>query len=182
MDEERIRALVACNTTLGRMAELLEVDVSTVRRWLELLGLETVRMTDRRAFDEARRHGLRVIEHECVRHGLTRFQRDLRGTYRCLRCRAERVGARRRRIKEILAAEAGGRCAICGYDRCLRALGFHHVDPRDKAFGVAHRGATRSLARARAEAAKCVLLCSNCHMEVEHGLASIPLGGSGHGG
>jgi hypothetical protein len=31
-------------------------------------------------------------------------------------------------------------------------------------------GATRSLERNRREAAKCVLLCSNCHAEVEAGL------------
>jgi hypothetical protein len=77
---------------------------------------------------------------------------------------------------------AGGCCAICGYARCLRALEFHHRDPAQKAFGVALHGVTRSLARARAEAAKCVLLCSNCHMEVEHGMTALPLPGGIHGG
>jgi hypothetical protein len=27
----------------------------------------------------------------------------------------------------------------------------------------------------RAEASKCVLLCSNCHAEVEAGIAAVPL-------
>jgi hypothetical protein len=37
------------------------------------------------------------------------------------------------------------------------------------------RGITRSLARLRAEAAKCVLLCANCHAEVEAEGIELPL-------
>ena len=77
-------------------------------------------------------------------------------------------------MKEILVAEAGGRCAICGYDRCIAAMHFHHVDPQEKAFSLADRGLSRSLESARAEARKCVLLCSNCHAEVETGMVSVP--------
>jgi len=109
-------------------------------------------MASNRESRAARLRGESEVARECSLHGESRFQHDSQGSYRCLECRAERVKARRRRIKEILAAEAGGRCVICGYDRCLRALGFHHVDPSQKEFGVAFRGATRSLARARAEA------------------------------
>ena len=71
-------------------------------------------------------------------------------------------------------AEAGGRCVICGYDRFAGALQFHHVDPAGKAFALSTQGVARSLEKARAEAGKCVLLCANCHAEVEAGLASIP--------
>ena len=62
---------------------------------------------------------------------------------------------------------------LCGYDRCSRALGFHHVDPATKSFTVAFGGLTRSIERARAEARKCVVLCANCHMEVEAGIRSL---------
>jgi hypothetical protein len=54
-----------------------------------------------------------------------------------------------------------------------RALEFHHVDPAAKRFGVAFRGVTRSLDAAREEASKCVLLCANCHAEVEAGVRSL---------
>jgi ribosomal protein L30E len=36
------------------------------------------------------------------------------------------------------------------------------------------QGAARSIAAARAEMAKCVLLCANCHAEVEQGLVESP--------
>ena len=69
--------------------------------------------------------------------------------------------------------EAGGACAACGYSRYLGALAFHHVDPTAKRFTLAGEGVTRSLASAREEARKCVLLCANCHAEVEAGLHAL---------
>jgi hypothetical protein len=96
-----------------------------------------------------------------------------RGYYRCRRCRAERVAQRRRDVKASLVAEAGGRCIVCGYDRYLGALEFHHLDPGEKRLEVNAAGAGISLARLRAEARKCVLLCSNCLAEVENGVTRL---------
>ena len=56
---------------------------------------------------------------------------------------------------------------LCGYAECHAALQFHHVDPSQKSFALSREGVTRSLAQAREEAAKCVLLCANCHAKVE---------------
>jgi hypothetical protein len=56
----------------------------------------------------------------------------------------------------------------------LAALQFHHLDPERKAFSLAATGVTRSLALARAEAAKCALLCANCYAEVEAGVVAVP--------
>jgi predicted HNH restriction endonuclease len=56
----------------------------------------------------------------------------------------------------------------------LGALEFHHLDPSEKLHEVSRYGVTFSLEAAREEAAKCVLLCSNCHAEVERGLADLP--------
>ena len=76
-------------------------------------------------------------------------------------------------MKATLVQEAGGCCAICGYDRYAGALQLHHVDPSQKRFEVNASGATVSLATLRAEAVKCVLLCSNCHAEVENGVTRL---------
>lgn len=76
--------------------------------------------------------------------------------------------------RRSLVDEAGGRCSLCGYDRCVGALVFHHLDPAAKAFGLSARGLTRPLAELRREARKCVLLSANCHAEVESGLTALP--------
>jgi hypothetical protein len=98
-----------------------------------------------------------------------------RGYYRCKRCRSEQVSERRRVVKAALVAEAGGRCCICGYERCVAALAFHHVDPETKRLGIAAGGLAHSLETLRVEIAKCVLLCSNCHAEVERGISALPV-------
>ncbi len=110
----------------------------------------------------------------CATHGETEFVLEGRGYYRCKRCRQQRVIDWRRRARLTLVAEAGGACMLCGYDRYIGALHFHHVDPSQKEFGISRRGFTRSIAKMREEAAKCVLLCSNCHAEVEGGIATLP--------
>lgn len=72
-----------------------------------------------------------------------------------------------------LVDEAGGCCAVCGYDRCVVNLHFHHVDPRRKSFGVTVAKG-KALDAYRAEARKCVLVCANCHGEIEADLIPSP--------
>jgi hypothetical protein len=66
-----------------------------------------------------------------------------------------------------LVPEAGGSCRLCANDRCLGALHFHPLAPEDKLLPVSMAGVTLGIDFLRAEACKCVLLCSNCHAEVE---------------
>lgn len=57
----------------------------------------------------------------------------------------------------------------CGYDRCPRALVFHHRDPKTKSFSLS-ANMNRAWAKLEEEAKKCDLLCSNCHMELHYEL------------
>jgi hypothetical protein len=54
-------------------------------------------------------------------------------------------------------------------------LEFHHLDPKDKRLGISAGGLTLSIESLRAEVAKRVLLCSNCHGEVERGVTAVPV-------
>jgi len=141
-----------------------------VRHWLREYGLRVLRAREPKVQD------VREIQRWCATHGVTTFVRYGPDDHlRCRLCRRQRVSDRRRRVKEILVVEAGGACRLCGYARSVAALHFHHIDPEQKSFGLALRGVARSLERCRAEARKCVLLCANCHAEVEAGLARLPL-------
>jgi len=113
---------------------------------------------------------------KCRHHGYVEFLLDHRGSWRCRKCRQDAVAEWRRRVKRILVAEAGGRCQLCGYDKAIGALQFHHLDPATKRFALAQRGHTVGIQVARTEAAKCVLLCANCHVEVETGVTALPTG------
>ena len=52
---------------------------------------------------------------------------------------------------------------VCGYDRCIEALEFHHIDPTKKDFGISSKGYARSWEKVKNEIERCVLLCANCH-------------------
>lgn len=82
----------------------------------------------------------------------------------------EKLKAWRRRTKAKAVALMGGKCVRCGYDRCLRALQFHHKDKSQKSPYVGRASlisAGWSWERIKRELAKCELLCSNCHAEEE---------------
>ena len=74
----------------------------------------------------------------------------------------------RKRTKLKLVEYKGGSCEVCGYNKCVEALEFHHIDETTKEFAVS--GSTKSLERQMAEADKCVMLCANCHRELHAGL------------
>lgn len=69
----------------------------------------------------------------------------------------------------------GGKCCICGYDRCHAAMDFHHIDPTKKSFGISDKGIANPIAWSKIveELRKCVLLCKRCHVEVHAGIVSI---------
>ena len=69
---------------------------------------------------------------------------------------------RRNKKKKILVDEAGGKCERCGYNEHLAALDFDHLDPTEKSNEVGLL-LSMKIETARAEAAKCRLLCANCH-------------------
>jgi transposase-like protein len=172
LSRDQLEPLIARGMTLRAIAEELEVSPSTVRHWMGKFGLRTRRHRANRYVGADRKPG--IIVDDCPRHGETEFVLENRGAYRCKRCRSESVSQWRQRLKRRLIAEAGGACSICGYSRHPSALHFHHIDPGTKDFALSQEGVTRSLERARAEAGKCVLLCANCHAEVEAGAASLP--------
>lgn len=66
----------------------------------------------------------------------------------------------------------GGRCELCGYNRCIEALEFHHTDSFGKDFSISEKGYTRSWDAVREELDKCMLLCANCHRELHAKLAA----------
>jgi hypothetical protein len=72
----------------------------------------------------------------------------------------------RRRTKARLVDLLGGCCMRCGYAEHVAALVFHHRDPRSKSFAISVDGVPRAWRRLVEEAAKCDLLCANCHREV----------------
>lgn len=88
----------------------------------------------------------------------------------CNPCRSRFYNARyaRKRLHELAEYKLHHGCKVCGYNKCSAVLDFHHLDPNNKEgnVGIVAGGSNRW----KEEAAKCVVLCRNCHMEYHSGL------------
>ena len=105
----------------------------------------------------------------CDKHGITGHYKSSKYNFKCKKCNVEAVTRRRRKAIKLVKEEYGGCCTLCGYDRCIRSLVFHHINPNEKELKLGS-GNTGSIKRLREEAAKCVLVCSNCHGEIHEGM------------
>ena len=171
MEREALADLVGHGLSIRQIATELGVSAGSVQYWLRRHGLKTQPANYHRRDPTS----ADVIQRECRTHGLTTFRRSERApSYRCALCSCEAVARRRRKVKDILVAEAGGACVLCGYSRFAGALQFHHVDPAQKRFQLSFNGVPRAVEKLRAEARKCVLLCATCHAEVEGGFTQLP--------
>lgn len=45
---------------------------------------------------------------------------------------AKNVATARQKRKQELVYIMGGKCVLCGYDKCIAALEFHHIDKSQK--------------------------------------------------
>jgi hypothetical protein len=71
---------------------------------------------------------------------------------------------RKRKYKKYAIDLLGGKCCICGYNKSISAIDFHHINPNEKTKTIKDISAG-SLEKVLTEAKKCVLLCANCHRE-----------------
>lgn len=103
-----------------------------------------------------------------------RFRKD-RNDYNshCRGCHCLLTSRHRLNWKANAIAYKGGKCIICGYNKCNRALNFHHINPKEKSFTISSMRALSWNTLVK-EIDKCVLLCSNCHMEAHENLITLP--------
>ena len=85
------------------------------------------------------------------------------------------VDKRRKKLREMAVQYKGGKCQLCGYDKCVQAFDFHHLNPKKKDFGISQDGMTRAWTKTIKELDKCILLCANCHREVHVGISQLPM-------
>src|SRR5688572_25028628 len=170
VERAELEAMLAAGLSIRAMAARTGLSYTSVRHWLNRYTPRARRLAETA---EARRTGAETADGTCAVHGAVTLVRRGSEGYRCPHCRVAAVTGRRRRVKQALVEEAGGACSVCGYRRSVAALHFHHADPAIKTFAVSRHGVTRSIAAARAEAGKCVLLCANCHAEVEAGVTTV---------
>lgn len=70
----------------------------------------------------------------------------------------------------------GGKCCVCEYSKCNRALALHHLNPSEKEFSISDcTTKPKSWSKIVSELKKCILVCHNCHSEIHAGVIAVPL-------
>lgn len=100
------------------------------------------------------------------------YEKNRKSGHRGSICNSCQVKKKRKQMKQRAVEYKGGSCKICGYNKCFRALEFHHLDPSKKEIKISDN-TLRSWEVVKAELDKCVLLCACCHVEVHDGITII---------
>ncbi len=87
----------------------------------------------------------------------------------CKICTNKQTIERQQKLKKQAVEYMGGNCADCGYNRCIAAMEFHHLDPTNK--DLSAFGKLVSFEKLKPELDKCILLCCRCHRERHHLIA-----------
>jgi 5-methylcytosine-specific restriction endonuclease McrA len=70
--------------------------------------------------------------------------------------------------------ELGGKCSVCGYNKSINALQFHHVEEKSD-FLKKHKNFEKLNEEGfKNEIKKCVLVCANCHVEIHDEMGKRP--------
>jgi transposase len=86
----------------------------------------------------------------------------------CKPCNSKRAVETAKNGKIRTVEYMGGCCSMCGYDKCIRALEFHHLDPDKKSKDYTRNFKLWSFERQKKELEHCILVCSNCHREIHN--------------
>ena len=108
---------------------------------------------------------METIIEKCPIHGMTEYSVYKNGQKRCKKCNYESLSKTRKNYKSILVKYKGGKCEICGYDKCIDAFDFHHINPEEKDFSISSSH-NNNIEKLKKEVDKCIMVCANCHREI----------------
>lgn len=171
MSYEELHRYVSRGLSQREMAKLLDCSQGRVKYWLKKYGLITKYSRKNEAY--SKQYSINRVGYlgkrallVCVEHGQQEFYLESNKRYRCKKCNSESILRRKKKLKVELIRKFGGVCTRCGYSQNINALEFHHIDKMNKSFNLAQM-TSHSRDKVIQEANKCVLLCANCHRELE---------------
>ena len=143
-----------------KIAEKLNTNQTQIRNWLKQYDLKTKRTVNKL-----------LNQKQCPKcqeiKPLDNFYQSSKSSSYCKNCISNHNTLNRQQVKQQSINYLGGKCIKCGYNKCIAALEFHHLDPNEKDVDYANYKWIFS-DKLKSELDKCVLLCANCHREEHH--------------
>ena len=162
--KEQLLPLIEAKLTERKIAKEIGHSVMSTRKAMKRYGLKTWRARKLRTClvcgKELTGKQVHYCSDECKRKNYKNSNKSRTGSYMTLR-------GKKKKLQFII--EMGGKCSVCGYDKNMSALSFHHLDRDKKTMTLDTRTfCARSIESLREELDNCILLCHNCHMELHY--------------
>ena len=173
--KEALEKMVSQNYSTHRMARELGCSQGAIKHWLKKWGMKTnAKWTiDRKNLRLEIESGYKTCSKCHIKKPLTKENFYMRSKgifhYWCKECNDKISLQKQTERKRKCVEYKGGKCIICGYNKYLGSLDFHHVDPAKKDYNISNLD-TYSLEVLQRELDKCLLVCRNCHGEIHGGL------------
>ena len=160
MNKETLINQINQNLSTWQIAAQSNTTQANVRYWLKKYNLQTIRTINKES-------KLKLCPKCNISKPKSEFYQSKKSSSYCKSCIVESNLERQRNTKSLAVEYKGGKCSICGYNKSMAALEFHHINPneKDKDYFNMRGGLSPKL---KTELDKCVLLCANCHREIHH--------------
>lgn len=169
MDKDTLKNYIDNGLSLNQIVKETNKSLTTIRYWVCKHGLKskfsTFKDKQKQEYGEFR-FCPRCQSQVATKDFYSRRGKPHSSVY-CKPCTNQQTIERQRETKLQMIEYKGGKCERCGYNKCKAALEFHHLDPKEKDFTIAHAKLRSFNEEVKRELDKCILLCANCHRE-EH--------------
>lgn len=159
------------NSSLRSISKLTGKSLTSIRYWIKKYQLSLDKSKIPHELKSSR-----FCPRCCQEKGIQEFYKKRGIQYAssyCKSCTTRQTVERMINFKSLCVEYKGGKCIVCGYNKYHGALEFHHMNPDDKDFTISQMRKYSFDNLVKFELDKCVLLCANCHREVENGLVLI---------
>jgi hypothetical protein len=165
MEKQILIEFIEKNFSISKISLETNLSKTTINYWLKKYSLKTLSQNKK--------------EKICPRCKTKKLLEDFYnrrnkfgGSVYCKKCTNNQIKERQTEYKKKCVDYKGGCCSIknCGYNKCLTALEFHHLDPSKKDFSIGEKKQFCFDESIKKELDKCILVCSNHHREIHAGL------------
>lgn len=178
MEKTLLESLIGSGLSLRQISNQTGKSLTTLRYWVKKHNLKSNYKSFK--FLEKVEYGDFRYCPSCKKDCPTENFHQRRGkphssTY-CKECTTIQTLNRMQKLKKLMVDYKGGCCLICGYNKYMGALEFHHLNPKEKDFNLSHMKKYTFDDRIKNELDKCILVCSNCHREIHGKVVVVPSG------
>lgn len=174
MNKELLEQYIVERKTLNEMANIHNVDESTIRYWLKKYNLKS---NNKRGPKTTNTNGSCKVCNKSTENNKMYCSSNCKVKQYYINNPDSRlsknISDKNKVINFKLAAlkYCGESCKLCGYNKNISALTFHHIDPNEKDFalgGVRIKKDQLLTIEQKSELDKCITLCNNCHTIVHY--------------